>query len=311
MTSLTTQTIVQIDRLGRQFSETRALDDVSIQVDSGQVFGIVGENGAGKTTLIKHMLGQYKAQSGSVRMFGVDPVRQPEAVLSRIGYLSEEPDLPAWMRISELLNYSSAFYAGWDRDYAAELLGVFGLDLKQRVRNLSKGMRTQLGLCLAQAHRPELLLLDEPSSGLDPNVRRDILSAIIRTVADEGRTVIFSSHLLEEVERVSDQLMMLQAGKVLLCGPMDKVLANHHRIMVPAKSGDGENGQEESFWRAMPGLVRYQQTGAEWQLDCYGDYDQFQSFLAQAQLEVLSHRKLSLNDIFLTYSGGTSLAGMH
>src|SRR5437764_7281510 len=189
--------IVEIRGLTRRFGPKVALDQVSLMVPAGSVVGLVGENGAGKTTLIKHILGLLRAEAGSVRVFGHDPVAEPVAVLGEIGYLSEQPDLPGWMRVEELLRYTQAFYPNWDSAYAEKLRQQFALEPSQRVRTLSKGQRAKAGLLAAQAHRPDLLLLDEPSSGLDPIVRRDILEAVIRTVAEEGRTVIFSSHLLE------------------------------------------------------------------------------------------------------------------
>src|SRR4029453_9280505 len=140
----------------------------------------------------------------------------PVGVLSRTGYLSEYRDLPGWMRVDELLRYTQAFYPRWDPQYANALRGQFSLDPAARVRSLSQGQQAKAGLIVALAFRPELLLLDEPSSGLDPVVRRDILEAIIRTVADEGRTVLFSSHLLDEVERVSDQIAMIHRGRIVL-----------------------------------------------------------------------------------------------
>src|SRR5206468_9743509 len=139
------------------------------------------------------------------------------------------PDLPDWMRVHEFLRYTQAFYPKWDPVYAETLREEFGLDRSARVRTLSKGQRAKLGLLAAQAHRPDLLLLDEPSSGLDPIVRRDILEAVIRTVADEGRTVFFSSHLLEEIERVSDHIAMLHQGKLVLCGPLDEIKARDRK----------------------------------------------------------------------------------
>ena len=145
-------------------------------------------------------------------MFGLDPVADPVAVLSRIGYLSEENDLPGWMRVDELIRYSRAFYPGWDDAYAEELRRAFALDPAAKIKTLSKGQKARAGLLIALAYRPELLVLDEPSSGLDPIVRKDILGAVIRTIADEGRTVLFSSHLLEEVEQVADHVTMISAG---------------------------------------------------------------------------------------------------
>src|SRR6266480_1489869 len=119
------------------------------------------------------------------------------SILSPIGYLSEENDLPGWMRVDELIRYTRAFYPKWDDAYAEELRRAFALDPAAKIKDLSRGQRARAGLLIALAHRPELLVLDEPSSGLDPIVRRDILGAVIRTIADEGRTVLFSSHLLE------------------------------------------------------------------------------------------------------------------
>src|SRR5207247_7099276 len=137
-----------------------------------------------------------------------------------------------WIGVHEFIRYSQAFYPKWDEAYAEQLRRQFGLDRASRVRTLSKGQRAKLGLLAAQAHRPDLLLLDEPSSGLDPIVRSDILAAVIRTVADEGRTVFFSSHLLEEIERVSDHIAMLHQGKLVLCGPLDEIKAQHRRITL-------------------------------------------------------------------------------
>src|SRR5262249_41484988 len=132
-------------------------------------------------------------------------------------------DLPGWMRVWELMRYTRAFYRGWDEAYAQELRERFQLDPHARVKHLSKGQRARAGLLVALAHRPELLVLDEPSSGLDPIVRRDILEAIIRAIADEGRTVLFSSHLLHEVERVSDHVTMINGGKIVFSAPLDDI----------------------------------------------------------------------------------------
>lgn len=207
------ENVVELDGVSRRFGKTVALDGLSLRVPRGCVYGLVGVNGAGKTTLIKHILGLLKARSGSVRVFGLDPVRNPVAVLRRIGYLSEERDLPEWMRIDELMRYTAAYHPNWDQAHAEELLRTFGLDASKKVKNLSKGMRAQAGLVAAVAHRPDLLVLDELSTGLDAVIRRDILKAIIRTVADDGRNAIFSSHLLDEVEQMSDFISMVHEGR--------------------------------------------------------------------------------------------------
>src|SRR6188768_1968501 len=221
------ESVVNVSELTRRFGARTALASVSLSMSRGAVYGLVGANGAGKTTLIKHILGLLKAESGSVRVFGLDPVAEPVSVLSRIGYLSEENDLPGWMRVDELIRYSRAFYKNWDDRYAEELRQAFTLDLSAKIKDLSKGQKSRAGLLVALAYRPELLVLDEPSSGLDPIVRRDILGAVMRTIADEGRTVLFSSHLLEEVEQVADHVTMIRQGQIVLSAPLDEVKAAH------------------------------------------------------------------------------------
>src|SRR5262245_59931746 len=135
------QPIIAIQSLGRNFGKKRALDDVSMGIQPGCVFGLVGENGAGKTTLIRHMLGLLKAKEGTVRVFGLDPVADPVGVLSRVGYLSEDRDLPEWMTVAQLMRYSQAFYPKWEPRFAEELRGQFELDGKQLIKRLSRGQR--------------------------------------------------------------------------------------------------------------------------------------------------------------------------
>ena len=221
--------VIAVSDLTRRFGRTVALSSVSLTIERGTVHGLVGANGAGKTTLIKHILGLLRAQSGSVRVFGLDPVADPVGVLSRIGYLSEDRDLPGWMRVHELLSYSRAFHPGWDDAYADELRRLFTLDPAATIGTLSRGQRARAGLIVALAHRPELLVLDEPSSGLDPVVRRDILDAVMHTIAHEGRTVLFSSHLLDEVERVADHVTMLSGGTAVLSGRLEEI-RDAHRV---------------------------------------------------------------------------------
>src|SRR5438309_11611062 len=227
------ESAIDVCELTRRFGAKAALASVSLSMSRGGVYGLVGANGAGKTTLIKHILGLLRAESGMVRVFGLDPVAEPVGVLSRIGYLSEEHDLPGWMRIDELMRYTRAFYPAWDDKYAEELRQTFALDASARIKDLSKGQKARAGLLTALAYRPELLVLDEPSSGLDPIVRRDILGAILRTIAHEGRTVLFSSHLLDEVEQVADHVTMISQGKIALSAPL-KTIQESYRTLEEA-----------------------------------------------------------------------------
>jgi ABC-2 type transport system ATP-binding protein len=293
--------VIEIDRVTRQFGSQRALDNVSLQVPRGVVFGLVGANGAGKTTLIRHVLGLLRAQEGTVRVFGLDPVREPVKVLSRIGYLSEEGDLPGWMRVDELMRYMRAFYPTWDEHYAQDLRRQFALDPAAKVKNLSKGQRARAGLLVALAYRPELLLLDEPSSGLDPIVRRDILGAIVRTIADEGRTVLFSSHLLDEVERVSDCVAMLRGGRIVFAGELDGIKRSHHRLVVRFDEPRREPPQ-------IDGVLQWQGRGAEWLAVASGRLDHLQITVSSLGATIVEHQPLTLDDIFLARVGEAAAA---
>jgi len=290
--------IVSVQGLKRSFGDKHALKGVSLEVKKGQVFGIVGENGAGKTTLIKHLLGMYKPQQGSVSLFGKDPVLDPTGVLAEIGYLSEEPDLPAWMTIDELLKFSASFYPKWDQAYADQLVNTFELERSKKVKELSKGQRARIGLVLAQAHRPELLLLDEPSSGLDPIVRKDILSAIIKNVSEEGRSVIFSSHLLDEVERVCDVLVMIHQGSIILSGTLEDILCSHHVITIKFAGPLDASLQ-------LSNLHKVTNIGPEVILECSGELEAIKQTLHQHG-QVLEHRHMTLDEIFTSRSSDPS-----
>ena len=283
---------VAISNLSRRFGSKLVLDEVSLYVPRGCVFGLVGENGAGKTTLIKHILGLLRAEAGSVRVLGRDPVADPVEVLGRVGYLSEQPDLPGWMRVEEFLRYSQAFYPNWDAAYAEILRGQFGLNPAARIKTLSKGQQAKAGLLAAQAHRPELLLLDEPSSGLDPIVRRDILEAVIRTVADEGRTVFFSSHLLEEIERVSDQIAMVSRGRLVLYGSLDEIKAQHCCLTLRFETALATPPSIE-------GALSVSGAGREWRVICNGSRQELPAVAARLGARIVEETTPSLNEIFV------------
>lgn len=290
------QQVVEVDHVSRQFGTTRALDDVSMETRRGCVHGLVGVNGAGKTTLIKHILGLLKAKTGTVRVFGLDPVKHPVDVLRRIGYLSEERDLPEWMRIRELMWYTQAYHPNWDPAYADELLKTFGLDASKKVKDLSKGMRAQVGLIAAVAHRPDLLLLDEPSSGLDAVVRRDILNAIVRTVADDERTVLFSSHLLDDVEQLSDCVTMVHEGRVVLDGTLDEIKERHHllNITLPAPSSSPP---------ALEGTLSLEGDGRTWTAISADGIDRVREAVGKIGGEIVGLRNASLQEIFIARVG--------
>jgi len=294
--------VIHVSELTRRFGTTTALASVSLSVTRGVVHGLVGANGAGKTTLIKHTLGLLRAESGSVRVFGLDPVVDPVAVLSRIGYLSEERDLPDWMRVDELIRYSRAFYPAWDDGYAEELRHTFALDPTAKVGTLSKGQKARAGLLIALAYRPELLVLDEPSSGLDPIVRRDILDAVIRTIADEGRTVLFSSHLLDEVEQVADHVTMISHGRIVLSAPLNIIKKSHRHVTIRFLRPRDEPP-------AAADVLRWEGQAREWTAVVRDGSGELGAALAGSEASIVAERAPTLDEVFVAHVGNAAAPG--
>jgi ABC-2 type transport system ATP-binding protein len=291
-----TELVVEVNDLSRSFGKTKALDSVDFNAGRGKVYGLVGANGAGKTTLIKHLLGLLRAKSGTVKIFGEDPVRNPEGVLKRIGYLSEDRDIPEWMSINELIRYTGAYHSSWDQGYAAELLNTFFLDPAKKIKTLSRGMRAQVALISAVAHRPDLLILDEPSSGLDAVVRKDILNAVVRTISEEGRTVIFPSHLLEEVERLSDHVTMIHQGKITLDSSLELINNNHHCSSIGF-------AELQNSLPVLDGVVAITGEGRFWNTIHQGSTAAFQDAVKKIGGKVLESRNATLEEVFVSRVG--------
>jgi len=232
---------VEVNKLSQSFGKTEALRNVSLNVPTGTVFGLLGLNGAGKTTLLRHLLGLHRPERGTVQVLGGDPIADRESVMRRVGYLSEEDSLPTWMRVRDLTQFCESIYPEWDRAYAADLCDWFELSPDARLKSLSKGGRARAGLIAAIAHKPELLILDEPGSGLDPIARDDILQAIIRTISVEGRTVVFSSHLLDEVSRVCDTVAIVHRGELIESLPVMEIDERYEEWIVRPVSGGKES----------------------------------------------------------------------
>jgi ABC-2 type transport system ATP-binding protein len=290
--------VIEISDLTRRFGAKTALAAVNLSLPRGAVYGLVGANGAGKTTLIKHILGLLRAESGTVRIFGLDPVAAPVGVLSRLGYLSEDHDLPAWMTINELMRYTRAFYPAWDDAYAETLRGAFSLDGNAKIKSLSRGQRARTGLITALAHRPELLVLDEPSSGLDPIVRRDILGAVIRTVAEEGRTVLFSSHLLEEVEQVADHVTMIHRGTIVLSAPLEEIRTSHHAVTLHFPAARTKPPD-------VAGVLHWEGRAHDWTAVSDRHPEHWRQAATAAGSTVVAERAASLDEIFVAHVGNS------
>ena len=224
-------------RLGREF----AVRDVSLSIPAGAVYGLLGPNGAGKTTTIRLLLGLLRPDAGEVEVLGMDARRHPAEARRRVGYVPERPGLPEWMTTERAMRHHSVFFPGWSHAYAAELRERMGIPGGRPVRHLSKGQLGKLSLLLALAHRPSLLVLDEPTDGLDPVARRDFMEMLLEYVADTGATVLLSSHLVHELERVADWIGVMDGGRLVAEMPLEAFRGSIKRLRVePGAALDGE-----------------------------------------------------------------------
>jgi ABC-2 type transport system ATP-binding protein len=209
------------------------LHGLTFTVEAGQVVGLLGKNGAGKTTLLRIAMGMLEAQRGSVRVFGLDPRAQPVEIKRRIGYVSEEQILPPFLRVSQVIDLHHGLFPAWDPELAESLIERFDIPAQAKIKTLSKGQARQVALLCAVAHRPELLLLDEPAGGLDPAARREFLETSIQLLNEEGTTILFSSHHMTDVERLADRIVMIHDGSVLIDTGLDELRENYCLAMVP------------------------------------------------------------------------------
>lgn len=220
--------------LRKQYGRKKVLLGVDLAVPPGVIFALLGTNGAGKTTLIRTVLGLIPRTSGKALMLGQDPWEAGAAVRQHIGYVSEEQGLYGWMRVSQLVRFCRGLYANWNEKLVGEYLRHFSLDPKTRVGAMSKGQKVRLALILALAPEPDLLILDEPMSGLDPLAQHEFLRIIQQVAVKEGRTIFFSTHNLPDVEAIATHLAILNAGAIKITGKIEEVKTSVRRVCLPA-----------------------------------------------------------------------------
>jgi ABC-2 type transport system ATP-binding protein len=220
--------------LGKRYGRLWALTDCTLEVPAGRVVGLVGPNGAGKTTLLNLAVGMLTPTSGTIEVLGGRPAASP-AQLAKVGYVAQDSPTYAGLSVEDHLQFGARLNPGWDDALARGRIRRLGLDLSRRAGKLSGGQRAQLALTLGVAKRPELLLLDEPVASLDPLARREFLQDLMEAVAEHELSVVLSSHLVSDLERVCDYLVVLVDSRVQLGGDIDTLLATHHRLTGPRR----------------------------------------------------------------------------
>ena len=226
--------VLEVRGLQRHFGKVPAVDCVDLTVHAGEIYGFLGINGAGKTTTIRLLMGIIAAESGTISLLGEVTRRTSVAQKRRIGYVSQEQSFYPWMNGDELGRFVGAFYPTWDAAEFTRLLRVLEVPADRRVSQLSGGMRAKLALALALAPRPALLILDEPTAGLDPVARREFMQLIVAQARQHQRTTIFSSHLIDEVERCADRVGIIHQGRMRFEGGLEELRNRVRRIVLPA-----------------------------------------------------------------------------
>ena len=236
--------VLQASGLTKQYGRRRALSDCNLSIPSGRIVGLVGPNGAGKTTLLQIAVGMLAPTSGSIEVIGRPPAADREQ-LAKVGYVAQETPTYSWLSIADHLRFGARTNPGWDAELAADRIAKLGLDPTQKAGKLSGGQRAQLALTLAVAKRPELLVLDEPVASLDPLARREFLQDLMGLVTEHTPTVVLSSHLLADIERICDHLIVVADGGIRLDGSVEELLATHKILTGPRRDPASMPGHQQ------------------------------------------------------------------
>jgi ABC-2 type transport system ATP-binding protein len=225
---------IVVEHVRKSFAGRPVLAEVDLAVEQGRIFALLGRNGAGKTTLVSMLLGLQRRDAGSIAVLGRDPEEQPLLVRESVGFLAEDQQMFGWMTVPDILGFMAPFYPTWDRDLAGRLVRRFELPTATRIRHLSKGHAVRLGLALALAHRPSLVILDDPALGLDPIMRKEFNRDLIAHLQGEGATVLYSSHLLYEVEPIADTVAILDRGRIVRQAATEDLRADVKQLVLSA-----------------------------------------------------------------------------
>ena len=288
-----TESIVEVSQLVKTYEHGDGVHGLDLHIKRGSAFGFLGPNGAGKSTTIKVLMGLLAPTSGTVSLFGESVQGDLTSMRQRVGYVPEQHFMYPWMSVGEIIWFTRSFYTNWDDAFCERVRAHYGLDPDKKVRELSHGMRTKLALVLALSHSPELLILDEPTTGLDPLIREEFLEGVNKLRAEQECTVLFSSHIMSDVETMADTIAIINAGKLLVCDSRDGLTEKTKRVCI-AEGGDPP-----------PGTIRTFREGDEWMYTVHGfDRDAFGALQAVHPGAMLRVVDLSLEEIFKDFIKG-------
>ena len=284
--------IIELKHVSRSYARTLAVSDLSLSVPKGSVFGLLGENGSGKTTSIKMMMGALIPHEGTVRVLGVDPVGMAPEVRSRIAYVADEMSIPNWMKLADGLKLHASYFEQWDEALALDRLNKYELTLTQTFGTLSKGQQRRFLLTLALAQQPELLILDEPASGLDVAVRREFLDTLMELANEREVTILLSSHILSDVERVVDHVAFTKKGGLIKQANLEDLKGQVKRLCFSTPP-------EDSTFASIFNVLSTTHDGGALQA-VVDDYSEDKLNGLDCQVE-----HLNLEELFLVYNIGT------
>jgi ABC-2 type transport system ATP-binding protein len=285
--------VIHARNLTKAFRRRVVLDSLTLDVPPGAVLGHLGKNGAGKTTLIKAILGLVRRDEGELSLLGHDPWSLPAETKSRIGYVPQLVTHPAWMNVAQVVEYTASFYDRWNDALVGKLLAEWDLDESQKAGTLSLGTQQKLAIVLALGHDPTVLILDEPAASLDPAARRDFLKTLLELSADADRTILFSTHITSDLERVADSVAIQQGGKITYHGPLDDLKDAVKRLHVTS----ARPLAEASF--NVPGALRTRVDGNTATVSVKSLDDALLTDLRRAYQADIRVEDLNLEDIFL------------
>ncbi|MFA7328331.1 MAG: ABC transporter ATP-binding protein [Candidatus Ratteibacteria bacterium] len=294
--------VIETQGLTKRYTRrNEAVKSLDLKVPKGSVYVFLGRNGAGKTTTIRMLLGLLQKTAGKAEVLGLDPDKNPVPIKKRVGYVADNQKMYDWMTIQETINFCRPFYPTWNNSLAEDLLKRFELPKRAKIKELSRGMNGKVALLLALAHQPELLILDDPTSGLDPVVRREFLQGIIEIIHQEAKTVFFSTHIITEAEQIADYAGVLEEGKLLLSQPLDKLKdsVKQIRLIFENKVPD-----DVSF----PGLLKKELIGHELVLTVKDYTPDALKSLARFNPKSTEVLDLNLEDIFVSLVGKEAVA---